>query len=427
MDAVEHPALRPFLRPRYREEEVRALHEFLSAAGTLTFVPLPSGLYPAASLAPAESGYGSVWVRDNVQVAMAHAAAGENAVAATVLRGLATFLGTQRPKMEAIVEGRADPRAQEARPHVRFDGVRLAELPERWPHAQNDALGYFLWAYCRLAAEGHLVADGDLLSLLPLYFGSIRYWEDEDSGHWEEARKVEASSIGPVVAGLKALRALEAGRGEKRSQGSSAAALDDLILEGERALTAILPAECVQPGPHKARAHDAALLFLVEPLELVEGAMADRIVDGVIEHLMGDHGIRRYLGDSYWTADYREKFPPEVRTGDYSEQLEVRDALARPGEEAQWCLFDPVVSTIAGRRFRRTLDPAALERQVRHLHRALGQLTGPGGPYPELRCPEAYFLERGRYVPNDHVPLYWAQANLWTALRAMEESAGIAR
>ena len=57
------------------------------------------------------------------------------------------------------------------------------------------------------------------------------------------------------------------------------------------------------------------------------------------------------------------------------------------------------------------------------LNRSLGQLTGPECPQGELRCPEAYYLERGRYAPNDLVPLLWTQANLWLALLAMKESA----
>ena len=281
--------------------------------------------------------------------------------------------------------------------------------------------------YCRLACNGHLVPDGELLALFALYFERIRYWEDEDSGHWEERRKVEASSIGTVVAGLRALRELLAKNTALACRFGvrevTKDVLDGLIEAGEQTLATILPAECVQPDPLKARRYDAALLFLVYPLEVVDDAMSQRIVGDVLEHLQGEYGIRRYLGDSYWTADYKDKLPPEELTADVSERQEERDALARPGEEAQWCIFDPIVSVIAGRRYLCTGDPADLERQVHHLNRSLGQITGPDCPQGELRCPEAYYLEHGRYVPNDHVPLLWTQANLWLALLAMEKSA----
>ena len=60
---------------------------------------------------------------------------------------------------------------------------------------------------------------------------------------------------------------------------------------------------------------------------------------------------------------------------------------------------------------------------MRYLNRSLGQITGADCPQGALRCPEAYYLERGRYVPNGQVPLLWTQANLLLALLAMEESA----
>ena len=44
------------------------------------------------------------------------------------------------------------------RPHVRFNGDDGTELQEDWSHAQNNALGYFVWLYTTLA-EGRLPVD----------------------------------------------------------------------------------------------------------------------------------------------------------------------------------------------------------------------------------------------------------------------------
>ena len=79
---------------------------------------------------------------------------------------------------------------------------------------------------------------------------------------------------------------------------------------------------------------------------------------------------------------------------------------------------------IAGQWYLQSGDVADLALQVRHLNRSLAQLSGPDEACGELRCPEAYYLRGGRYVPNDHVPLLWTQANLLQALIAMERSAG---
>ncbi len=132
-------------------------------------------------------------------------------------------------------------------------------------------------------------------------------------------------------------------------------------------------------------------------------------------------GIRRYIGDSYWCADYRELFPPEERSGDFSEDLERRGRFLKEGQEAQWCIFDPIMSAIYGNRYLRSGIASDLERQIAHFNRSLGQITGT------LQCPEAYFLERDESVPNDNTPLLWTQANLWLALKDHEENDGFAR
>jgi hypothetical protein len=229
------------------------------------------------------------------------------------------------------------------------------------------------------------------------------------------------------VAGLRELRMLlilgKSSVCSFRGKPVSTDFLDRLIEEGKRALKKILPAECVQPDPRKNRPCDAALLFLIYPLEVVDDVMGQRIVDDVLDHLQDEYGIRRYLGDAYWTADYKDKVPAGERTVDVSEHQEERDALGSPGAEAQWCIFDPIISVIAGHRYLRIGEPRDLDRQTHHLNRSLGQLTGHNYSKGELLCPEAYYLEHGRYVPTDHVPLLWTQANLWLALLAMKESA----
>jgi hypothetical protein len=61
--------------------------------------------------------------------------------------------------------------------------------------------------------------------------------------------------------------------------------------------------------------------------------------------------VRRYIGDSYFCQDYDQWFPPRVRASDFGDRLDLRNAFLSPGCEAQWCLFDPLLSVIYGRRF----------------------------------------------------------------------------
>ncbi len=258
MIVIHHEEIRRRIKARYTPQDIRELLGFLQSRGTLSFVPLSSGLYPAAII-PAQAGepssYGSVWVRDNIYVALAHYTAGHIESARNTIGALATFYRKYRGRFVDAINGTADLTIQINRPHVRFDGVHLAELAIKWPHAQNDALGYFLWMYCRLANEGQLEPDTELLALFALYFKCVSYWQDRDSGHWEEARKVEASSIGAVVAGLRALRLLMTSKtGFACRFGAEVVTIDlvdNLVEGGEKALSAILPWEILGRGRAK--------------------------------------------------------------------------------------------------------------------------------------------------------------------------------
>jgi len=433
---VHNHTMLDLMRSEYTSADIERIERLLADKGTLRFPPLKSGLFSAAMLqGDAEyTGYKAAWVRDNAHVGNALLVRGETDAAASCMRGLLRWFATQSDKMQRIVALGYGPQDQMERPHIRFDGETLSEIDETWYHAQNDALGYSLWLYCRLVAGGHLqpnAEDGAIVALLVLYLQSVAYWQDEDSGHWEEPPKIEASSIGPVVAGLRALRSLlqsDAGAASTfahRGEALTEAFLDDLIITGEQAMARILPAECVQADPEKHRAHDAALLFLVYPLDVVDAGVANLILGDVLQHLKGEHGIRRYFSDKFWCRDYKS-IPEEMRTVRSTEReawwQETGRAPLKVGEEAQWCIFDPVVSAAYGRKYQRTGQPHYLRLQTYYFNRSLGQITGEDCPYGAFRCPELYFLQDGRYVPNDVVPLLWTQANLSLALHEMRVS-----
>ena len=432
---MNHPMDR-FQQDSYRADDVRAITRHLTESGTFQFPTLPNGLFSAA-IAHSEdqeyTGYQNVWVRDNIHIAHQFHVLGQHAAAVAVVSAITKFLHTQRNKLRDIITGKADPRDVMRRPHIRFDGAKLVELPEKWAHAQNDAIGYWLWLSSKLAQAGHWQPTGDdikLFSNFVEYLAAIRFWEDEDSGHWEEARKVEASSVGVATAGLTAVRdyfvtmaSAQMPLGATKSfVDQTCRRAETLIEHGRAALQAILPSECVQDDPAKRRRYDAALLFLIYPVRIVTDEQADVIVSDVAEHLQGPHGIRRYLGDSYWCANYKALLDPANRTADVSDDMTARDRLLQPGGEAQWCIFDPILSVIHGQRFQSTGDPERLRLQTQHLNRSLRQLTGEGTLFPPLRCPESYYLENDRWGPNDITPLLWTQANLRLALHVMEQS-----
>lgn len=429
---VHNEQVLPYLTDRYDLAGVKRLRRFLQRQGTFTFTPLRTCLFSAAVLTRANlhSGYQHVWVRDNVHISHAFYVDHQERAAARIMSALMRFFVRHRRRFHDVIDGRVNRADPMSRPHVRFDGVTLQESGQTWAHAQNDALGYFVWMYCTLACKGVLKPsrdDVETLMLFSRYFEAIRYWADEDSGHWEEARKIEASSIGAVVAGLGKLREFLV-RARSNREMSRIERAESLVKKLERRgrveLEKILPNECIQRSLSKKRRYDAALVFLVYPLEVVGVAMGARILRDVAEGLEGLYGIKRYVGDSYWAADYKDKLGATQRTVDFSDGVESRNKLLTPGQEAQWCLFDPIMSAAYGRRYQRTGRKEDLRRQTYYFNRAVGQLTGKAKGMQAFRCPEAYYLQRGRYVPNDQTPLLWTQANLLVAIQLMEKSLG---
>lgn len=422
------------IKAEYKLSDLERIVSLLQNRGTFDFPTLDNGLFPAAIVSDSTeyTGYAAVWVRDNIYVAYAHYLSGEIETAVKCVRCLMQYFSQHQHRLEKIINGEANPDNVMQRPHVRFNGEDLTEIDQNWQHAQNDALGYFLWFYCRLIGDRVLQPtpeELEILSLFPLYFKAmpsasyaIAYWQDEDSGHWEEDRKISASSIGVVVASLQSFKKLFNDYYRSTTKSLTIELLDNLIAKGTDALKTILPAESIQP--EKARRYDSALLFLIYPLDILDDAKSNRIIEDVIENLQGKYGISRYLDDSFWCRDYTD-LPENIRTSissDREQWLQERGRGLKQGEEAQWCIFDPILSAIYGVRFQKTQQPEYLKRQTFYLNRSLGQLTPADSQLGGFKCPELYYLKQDEYVPNDATPLLWTQANLYTALKIMEQS-----
>jgi GH15 family glucan-1,4-alpha-glucosidase len=417
--SLETSLLRHLIADTYTETSLSKIREVLAEHGSHRISPVANGLFAASSSQAPDSltGYQNVWVRDNIMVADSFRRSGEFAPAVACIQGLTKFFATQLPRFRKII---ADPKRvlhndADDRPHIRFTAQTLAELPEKWTHAQNDALGEALWFRFLLANTNVLPmdpADYEIYRVFPAYFAAIKYWQDPDSGAWEEGSKINNSSVGAVLAGLEEMQKYHV----TQSSGSAdAAKLPQLIAKGRQRLDATLPFE--SPPERKV---DSALLFLIHPLGVVQSReMEDAILNLVQARLKGTVGIKRYAGDSYFCQDYDEWFPPEQMSTAFNETLEFRDAHLQTDGEAQWCIFDPLLSIVYGQRFLDDRsDRASFHKQVHYFNRSLAQTTAAGA------CPELYFLKNGRYIPNAHTPLAWTQANQALALYLMEKSVG---
>lgn len=402
-------------------DDLGRLSTYLCDCRTLEIRAKNNGLFAASSSqdSTSSSGYQNTWLRDTVLVANYFRESGDLAVAGKTVKTLTNYFCLHRHRFLRIIqrpELRSNPNE---RPQVRFDGDTLRENPESWSHAQNDALGYALWLPMVMSNAGQYQLDAfDLraYSLFPAYFEAIQYWQDADSGHWEEEETIHNSSVGVVVGALEQMkRYLEVHGSEFSTEDVplSVEQLDGLIRKGRERLRT-LPLES---PPH--RMADAALLSLIYPVDAVDRTTADQIIELVVTRLKGEHGIKRYEGDSYWCQDYKKLLPPGELTADFSRRIEERNRLLVPGLEAQWCIFDPILSVIYGRRFLETGCLEDFEQQLQFFRRSLSQLT------PEGQCPELYYMANSTtrvYQPNDHTPLAWTQANLGIALHYMRAS-----
>lgn len=420
-------------RESYTLESILKIKEFLYAQNVFHLKRLENGLYPAAATVSSTSytGYSAVWIRDNVFVAYSCYMHNEFDACNKTLCTLFSYFGRHKFRFDNIISLPHIAHDVMKRPHVRFNGQSLDEFEQDWQHAQNDALGYFLWLASKLIKEGCYspeIHELELLSTIVKYFAAICFWKDPDSGHWEEERKVCASSIGVVVASLKAfLGVLRQYKAQLVSVDVAFRLVPDelvlhLIRKGEKVLADILPSECIEVG--KARRADAALLFLLYPLGQVTGGKANLVLNNITQSLQGSIGISRYASDTFWCKDY-DTVPEEIRTTISSERTEwlTRNGMVlSEGEEAQWCIFDSIVSVIHATRFELNLNSRDLELQTLYFNRSLAQLSPDTFMLGGMKCPELYYLHGSEYIPNDSTPLLWSQANLRIAVKFMEKS-----
>ncbi|KAJ3252496.1 hypothetical protein HK103_001434 [Boothiomyces macroporosus] len=444
---IHNKELEKLVKQRYKKNELKEIMNLLKSKNTLAMNPIPNtSLYMSSSNCvldkslPEYTGHENVWIRDNVYIAFSYYMTNNYSAAVATVKDIEKFWLKYKNRWHNCIKGTVDPFNVMERPHIRFNGFALEENEQTWSHAENDSIGYFNWLYCKFAREGILVPETEMLVLIALFQNVVEYWHEADSGHWEESRKIEASSVGTAAAGFRELKwLLEENEGIKgKFEESLQSKLNELgikldYISGEELVTAlyqkghdslysILPFECRTEG--QVRKVDGALIFLIFPLQIVSGDMALKILDEVNNNLVGEYGVRRYIGDSYWMADYKALFKEQSRTVDFSEVIGIRDRFFKKGQEAQWCNFDSMISCCYGLQVLQATTyeevNSALEKQTHFFNRNLGQITGDECTFGPWLCPGSYYIERGKYVHDDVCNLLWTQANLITASVLLE-------
>ncbi|MCX7928868.1 MAG: glycoside hydrolase family 15 protein [Patescibacteria group bacterium] len=248
----------------------------------------PSGLF-AASSKDAPTGYDKSWLRDNFYETLAFEVIGDWGTVERTYRAILNIFLKYEWKIDQAIRER--PKYSHEYIHARFHPETFEEFWESWGNKQNDAVGCILYRIGEL--EMHLnrsiLKTHDhyrIVNKLVRYLESLQYWQDCDSGMWEEDEELHASSVGACVAGLKSIAKVP-----------HVEVPLTLIRKGQIALNNLLPRES------KRKFVDLSLLSLIWPYNVVNQNQAREILENVEYHLLRDKGVIRYKGDRYYNKN----------------------------------------------------------------------------------------------------------------------------
>lgn len=324
-----------------------------------------SGLF-IASRQDVGTGYDKSWLRDNFYETIAFEIIGDWDTVETTYTAILDIFLKHEEKIDWAI--REKPTASYQYIHARFDPETFDEFWEEWGNKQNDAIGCILFRLGELEVHHHrsVLRTPDQLRIvnkLVKYLGSIEYWDDGDSGMWEEGEELHASSIGACVAGLRSIQRVE-----------GVDVPDELIQKGQEVLDALLPRES------QTKFVDLALLSLIWPYRVTSDQQRDEILTNVEYHLRKNRGVIRYKGDHYYNKN-EDNF----------------------SEEAEWTFGLAWLSII--------YQEMGNQEKARELIKDLiADDTGEG-------IPELYFSNSDEF--NDNTPLGWSESLFIVALYEM--------
>lgn len=257
----------------------------------------PTGLF-TASASDVTTGYNKAWLRDIYFMTLGFKYTGEMDVVCDTAKALLKILEKHKEKITWASHNKP-PYETWQYIHARYNPETFDEYWEEWGNKQNDAVGEVLYLIADCENSGHSVIDNDedkgLVQLLVNYLNNIEYWNDADSGIWEENQEVRASSIGSVVCALKCASKL-----------SYINIPEGAIEKGEQALRKLLPRETT------TRFCDLALLTLIFPFEVTTEEETKKILENVEYFLTRDLGVIRYRNDRYYNRNELDGYSEEA-------------------------------------------------------------------------------------------------------------------
>ncbi|MFH1849945.1 MAG: glycoside hydrolase family 15 protein [archaeon] len=247
-----------------------------------------SGLF-AASRKDVGTGYDKAWLRDNFYTCLAFEILGDWNTVEKTYEAVLKIFEKHEYKIDFAILKKPEYRHQYI--HPRYHPETFDEYWDEWGNKQNDSIGAVLFKVGELVRMGRPILktekDYRLIQKLVDYLKTLEYWDDPDSGIWEEDEELHASSIGACVAGLEMIK-------ENVPQ---VKVPQWLISNGKRMLSNMLPRES------KSKFVDLALLSLIYPYNVVDAKQRDAILNNVEYHLLRNRGVIRYKNDHYYNRN----------------------------------------------------------------------------------------------------------------------------
>lgn len=247
-----------------------------------------SGLF-AASKKGVETGYDKAWLRDNFYECLAFEVVGDLGTVHKTYRAILDIFKKHEQKIDHAISKKPEYTHQYI--HPRYNPETFDEYWEEWGNKQNDSIGCILFKIGELEKKqrGLIVENDDdrrVVQKLVWYLSTLEYWNDTDSGMWEEDQELHASSVGACLAGLEMAKHIE-----------GIEVPDALLERGRATLHAILPRES------KRKFVDLALLSLIWPYGVANEEESAIILENVEYHLLRERGVIRYKGDKYYNKN----------------------------------------------------------------------------------------------------------------------------
>ncbi|KAK9727373.1 hypothetical protein K7432_001905 [Basidiobolus ranarum] len=353
-----------------------------------------------------------------------------------LMRGLLFSMMRQAQKVEVFKHTQGLMDALHAKYNTNTGDVVVGDA--EWGHLQIDATSLFLLTLAQMTASGlSIVYTQDEVDFVQnLVFYIERAYRTPDYGIWERGNKINhgeaelnSSSIGMAVAALQAINGVNL-FGPKGGPSSVIHVLPDEFTRNFNTLHSALPRES------NSKEIDAAILSVIgfPAFAVADPALVEKTRNDIINKLGGKYGCKRFLRDGHQSV-----LEDNSRQYYNAQELEIFEHI-----ECEWPLFftylildglflgdDDLVE-----RYKDAIEPLIVDSiELEHFGECVGDPEVASGRVPPKTpplspraresfplIPELYKVPRELVeaekanpgsqarVPNDNVPLVWANS-----------------